>query len=101
MTQKYQKILEKRLGKEKEKKHQETLRDKYQSLRSHYNKAMKENKRLKREVKTLERALKKTIDRIEKLVHDESVERVLGRLNDIEEAKKEAAVGEDVSDGEA
>jgi len=101
MTQKYQKIMEKRLGKEKEKKHQETLKDKYNSLRSHYNKAMKENKRMKREIKTLERALKKTVDRIEKLVHDESVERVLRRLNDVEKEKEETSVSEDISDGEA
>lgn len=88
MKEKQRQAVEKRIGKKPVVK-KESIKDELQKLRALYRKEVKENKRLRREIKSLEVGFKKTINRIDKLVHDESVERVLRRLDDIDKEKEE------------
>jgi len=97
MKEKQRQAVERRIDKKKEVK-KDTIREKYESLRGRFNKITKENKVLRKQVKTLEVALRKTIDRLDRLIHDESVERVLRRLDDIGTDKTDNKTEEETTD---
>jgi len=97
MKEKQRQAVERRIDKKKEVK-KDTIREKYESLRGHFNKITKENKVLRKQVKTLEVALRRTIDRLDRLIHDESVERVLRRLDDIGTDKTDNKTEEETTD---
>lgn len=92
MKERQRQAVDKKIGRKPIKEEKSSLRKDLQKLRAEYRKVVKENKRLRSDIKSLEKALHKTFGRIERLVHDESVERVLRRLNDIDKEKEEAPV---------
>tara|TARA_R110000803_G_scaffold200258_4_gene264562 strand:- start:1240 stop:1542 length:303 start_codon:yes stop_codon:yes gene_type:complete len=100
MKEKQRQAIERRLDRKPTVK-KESIKVELQKLRGLYRAEVKENKRLRKEIKSLEIGFKKTIGRIDKLVHDESVERVLRRLNDITKEEEEGSDDKDISDGQA